>query len=90
MDLRKVLAAPRTGAGFRRRNSVVTKWQFEAAWRLAEELEMMRARERAGRERRDSKLTWHWFYDPHAATELASLIYNRLTTRPADAKKEVP
>lgn len=30
---------------------------------------------------RGPKKTWEYFYDAHAATELGSLIYNRLSTK---------
>lgn len=60
-------------------------WQMTEAWRLAEELELMRARSIARTSR--LKVDWRGLYDPHAATELASLIYNRMTTPPSKRKK---
>ena len=50
------------------------------AHRLAHELEVQRAKAEAkwDRMRRD----WLHFYDPHAATELGNLIYNRMFPGP--------
>lgn len=56
------------------------KWQELAAWKLAEELDVIRAKA-ATRSSRQG--TWMGMYDPHAATELARLIYNRMTNNPA-------
>jgi hypothetical protein len=52
-------------------------WQMREAWRLAEELETIRVKY-ADRRGRTAEST----YDPHAVTELASLIYNRMTNKP--------
>lgn len=48
-----------------------------AAYRLAVEISVVIAKEVA-RNSRARGVTWHHFYDPHAATELGSLIHNRM------------
>lgn len=47
--------------------------------RLAQTIEVLFAKDRASSRRRGrSKIDWHEEYDPHAATELGNLIYNRI------------
>ena len=52
---------------------------------LAEEIEYLRARELARNSRkRLPSPRWQEFYDAHAATELAMLMFNRLSSKSSD------
>ena len=55
-----------------------------AAYKLAMEIEMVHAKDRTRLldKGRRMKLRWQDEYDPHTATELGSLIYNRLFPEP--------
>lgn len=56
-----------------------------ACYVLASEIEVLHARDLARRQGRGrSRQSWQDLYDPHAATELGSLIYNRLCSPSRD------
>ena len=59
-------------------------WKTIAAYKLGQELEWINARQRAQGRRGTNAMQ---MYDPHAATELGSLIYKRMTTPPARKSK---
>lgn len=50
---------------------------FMQCYELAQEIEWIHAREIARHVGGRNGRAWHQYYDPHAATELGSLIYNR-------------
>jgi hypothetical protein len=60
---------------------------FMQCYELAQEIEWIHAREIARIIGGRSKRCWHQFYDPHAATELGSLIYNRQFTKSGTAPR---
>jgi hypothetical protein len=55
---------------------------------LAEEIEEIHARDLARQHPRWHRKTWKEYYDPHAATELGSLIYNRLRSQSTSGEQQ--